>query len=835
MKISTPTGALKDALVKIGLPNLVEFEIDDFEYKLMFDHVQKQHPERPQDEQEAFAIARLAWVGYGMPEAASGAKEKLIEDARSREIEGIHTEARSLIRNQFPELRRGIGDGLERVSQAIDTFAPNLMNAVLDSGGRTRNQVQTSTSHLVTMIEACSMRQTMAFEKFTLEFLKLFKCFSFAALLLFLIFLILFFVPRARAQVDCVGFYTSGGALVRNYCAPFRMKEGANITFSASGNTLTITGSGGGGGGTVTSFSAGTLSPLFTTSVATATTTPALSFALSAASADTVFMGSATPSYVAVNNCGSANQALSYNTTTHAWGCQTISTGGAVTSVFTRTGAVTAQSGDYGLGQIGNPAATTSFSYALNQGGTWTFSGAGRFNILGTPLQLGSVGTGTGTLDFFGTTSGNAQISVADAAGTPNKILLPTATGGAGTVLSTDGANPQQLSWIAAGTGTVTSVATTAPITGGTITTTGTIACATCVTSAAALTSPLHVFGQGSQAVATVAYPDIQTFSADGTWTKPTAFTPFEVFVGCVGGGGGGGGGEGQAAPTARQAATGGGGGAFARNTFQAADLPAQVHVLIGNDATNTGGGHGNGGTGAAGSDGTGGGASQFGTAADTGGAGGGVGPFLFVFGGGGGRKGGGGVNLSGGSGGGTGTAGVVGSTGNTTGGAPATAANVIGAGGSGGGSAANSAGRGSEYGGAGGGGVPAVTGGLAGGQSLYAGGGGGGGGGVSAATPGTSANGAAGGSSGVGIVNGGGGAAGTVGAGQNGGSTTVANGLVRMGGGGGGGAGNNAAAGGTGGGGEQPGGGGGGGGGGTNVGGNGGDGGKGKCWVISK
>lgn len=46
-----------------------------------------------------------------------------------------------------------------------------------------------------------------------------------------------------------------------------------------------------GGSGTVTSFSSGNLSPLFTTSVATATTTPALSFTLSTQSANTVFSG----------------------------------------------------------------------------------------------------------------------------------------------------------------------------------------------------------------------------------------------------------------------------------------------------------------------------------------------------------------------------------------------------------------------------------------------------------------------------------------------------------------------------------------------------------------
>lgn len=46
---------------------------------------------------------------------------------------------------------------------------------------------------------------------------------------------------------------------------------------------------GGGGSGSVTSFSAGTLSPLFTTSVATATTTPALTFALTNAAGGTLF------------------------------------------------------------------------------------------------------------------------------------------------------------------------------------------------------------------------------------------------------------------------------------------------------------------------------------------------------------------------------------------------------------------------------------------------------------------------------------------------------------------------------------------------------------------
>lgn len=60
----------------------------------------------------------------------------------------------------------------------------------------------------------------------------------------------------------------------------------------------------GGGGGTVTSFSSGNLSPIFTASVATATTTPALTFTLSNAAANTFFGngtgGSAAPTFMSV-------------------------------------------------------------------------------------------------------------------------------------------------------------------------------------------------------------------------------------------------------------------------------------------------------------------------------------------------------------------------------------------------------------------------------------------------------------------------------------------------------------------------------------------------------
>jgi len=68
-------------------------------------------------------------------------------------------------------------------------------------------------------------------------------------------------------------------------------------------------------------------------------------------------------------------------------------------------------------------------------------------------------------------------------------------------------ANPQT----ATGTGTVISIATTSPITGGTITTTGTIACGTCVTSAAGLASTDLITGSGSQGVQANANDTVNT------------------------------------------------------------------------------------------------------------------------------------------------------------------------------------------------------------------------------------------------------------------------------------------------------------------------------------
>jgi len=111
---------------------------------------------------------------------------------------------------------------------------------------------------------------------------------------------------------------------------------------TTSCSTAFSSGCGGGGSGTVTSFSAGNLSPLFTTSVATPTTTPALTFSLTNTAAFTLFgrnaAGSGAPGYISMDtlfgSCSGATNAWGWNTTTHAAICNTISGGAPGTPLY---------------------------------------------------------------------------------------------------------------------------------------------------------------------------------------------------------------------------------------------------------------------------------------------------------------------------------------------------------------------------------------------------------------------------------------------------------------------------------------------------------------------
>lgn len=100
-------------------------------------------------------------------------------------------------------------------------------------------------------------------------------------------------IQNVSATNRLLGRSTAGAGIIEEITV--------GIGLSLSGGTLTTTDS----GGTVTDFSAGDLSPLFTTTEATTTTTPALSFVLSTAPANTFFgngTGStATPTFMSAS------------------------------------------------------------------------------------------------------------------------------------------------------------------------------------------------------------------------------------------------------------------------------------------------------------------------------------------------------------------------------------------------------------------------------------------------------------------------------------------------------------------------------------------------------
>src|SRR4030095_1673836 len=126
-----------------------------------------------------------------------------------------------------------------------------------------------------------------------------------------------------------------------------------------------------GGGGTVTSFSAGGLSPIFTTSEATVTTTPALSFTLRNAAAHT-FLGNntgstAAPAYVAVADSDLSTTDITTNNATTSKHGFLPKLNGSTTQFLNGNGAFTTPVGG-GSGTVTNPANLTTNGVIL--GGT---------------------------------------------------------------------------------------------------------------------------------------------------------------------------------------------------------------------------------------------------------------------------------------------------------------------------------------------------------------------------------------------------------------------------------------------------------------------------------
>ncbi len=188
-----------------------------------------------------------------------------------------------------------------------------------------------------------------------------------------------------------------------------------------------------------------------------------------------------------------------------------------------------------GTGDVVGPATATDNAVARYDTGTGkliqdsavTIDDSGNTNF-GSAPYLGTLELNTFAMN--GTTSGQVVVKPGAAAAGSFNFNLPTSAGTAGQVLTSGGGGANAMTWSTAGAGSVTSVATTAPLTGGAITTSGTIACATCVTSAAALTSGQLVAGAGSQATAvTNLTGDVTTSGGVATTIANNAVTTAKI------------------------------------------------------------------------------------------------------------------------------------------------------------------------------------------------------------------------------------------------------------------------------------------------------------------
>lgn len=203
---------------------------------------------------------------------------------------------------------------------------------------------------------------------------------------------------------------TSSGSITVTNSAPDQtvvLTAGSGISIISAYPNFTISTTG--GSGTVTSFSSGDLSPLFTTSVATATTTPALSFALSNASANTWYGnntgGATTPSF---NSSGALSKVDDTNVTLTLSAGATNALLNATSLTLGWTGQLALSRGGTGANLV-DPNADRIMFWDDSLGQVTWLAPANSITISGTDLQLSGDEASPGNLEYYGTNSSGTK------------------------------------------------------------------------------------------------------------------------------------------------------------------------------------------------------------------------------------------------------------------------------------------------------------------------------------------------------------------------------------------------------------------------------------------
>lgn len=119
------------------------------------------------------------------------------------------------------------------------------------------------------------------------------------------------------------------------------------------------------------------------------------------------------------------------------------------------------------------PFATNSLLLTVNGGAPKVSAGIVSDGV--AKLTLGGVGVGTGGITFLGSASGGVTFAIPNTVGGTYTMTWPASAGVSGQVLTSAGGGVTQMTWSNLPTGTISSIVAGGVLSGGTITTTGTV------------------------------------------------------------------------------------------------------------------------------------------------------------------------------------------------------------------------------------------------------------------------------------------------------------------------------------------------------------------------